>query len=75
MKKRAAAGVLWFYAGWYAWAMVASLVGLPGALGPIVGAGLGAFVALDPIGRVWRSSIGDAASPAGAPEPQGAFRS
>jgi len=39
MKKRALAALLWFYAGWYAGAIVAFYVGLPDAIGPLVGWG------------------------------------
>jgi hypothetical protein len=73
MKKRALAGVLWFYASWYAWGMVASFTDLPGAVGPIGGACLGLFVALDPLGRLWKHTAEPA--PVAAPEPQGALRS
>jgi hypothetical protein len=72
MKKRALASVLWFYASWYAWAMVASFTDLPGAFGPLVGAVAALFVALDPLGRIWK---GPAEAPSAAPEPQGALRS
>src|SRR5213076_326467 len=37
MKKRALAAVLWFYSTWYAGAMVAHMLGLSEALGPILG--------------------------------------
>lgn len=75
MKKRALAGALWFYAGWYAWAMVASIAALPQALGPAVGAGLGAFFALDPLGRIWKQSPERTVLDLSATEPQGAVRS
>lgn len=55
MKKRLLAGILWFYAGWYAWAMVASLVHLPDVLGPLVGLVTAAFVVVDPLRFVWKS--------------------
>jgi len=55
MKKRLLAGILWFYAGWYAWAMVASLANLPNVLGPLVGLVAAAFVVVDPLRFVWRT--------------------
>ena len=53
MKKRVLAGLLWFYATWYAWSMVAALAGLPELLGPVVGAAVAMLVAGDPFGRIW----------------------
>jgi len=53
MKKRALAAVLWFYAIWYAGAMIAALFGLSPALGPILGTAAGAIVGVDPRHVIW----------------------
>lgn len=53
MKKRVLTGLLWFYATWYAWSMVAALAGLPELFGPVVGAAVAMLVAGDPFGRIW----------------------
>ena len=52
MKKRLIAGVLWFFATWYAWDIVAYALGLPIMLAPFLGLVVGAFFALDPMGRI-----------------------
>ena len=53
MKKRAVAALLWFYAAWYAGAMVAHFLGLSPALGPILGTAAAAIVAGDPRRLIW----------------------
>lgn len=53
MKKRALAALLWFYAAWYAGAMVAHVLGLSPALGPILGVAAAAIVAGDPRRLIW----------------------
>jgi hypothetical protein len=53
MKKRAVAAVLWFYAIWYAGAMIAQMLGLSPALGPILGTAAAALIAGDPRGIIW----------------------
>lgn len=53
MKKRLLSAALWFYTGWYAGAIVAHALGLPLALGPIVGAAATALIAGDPRGVIW----------------------
>jgi hypothetical protein len=53
MKKRVAAALLWFYATWYAWSMLASFVGAPDLFGPVVGAAVAALIAGDPMHRIW----------------------
>jgi hypothetical protein len=53
MKKRVLAAVLWFYAGWYAGAMIAYAFGLSPALGPIVGTAAAALIAGDPRHLIW----------------------
>ena len=53
MKKRAVAAVLWFYAFWYAGAMIAQVFGLSPVLGPILGAAAASLIAGDPRGIIW----------------------
>jgi len=53
MKKRALAAVLWFYAAWYLGSMVAYVLGLSDALGPIFGTAAAAIVAGDPRRLIW----------------------
>ena len=53
MKKRVLSAFLWFYCGWYAGAMIASIVGISPMLGPIVGAAAAALIAGDPRGIIW----------------------
>jgi hypothetical protein len=52
-KKRVLAVFLWFYAGWYAGAMLAEFLGISPALGPIIGAAAAALIAGDPRGFIW----------------------
>jgi hypothetical protein len=60
MKKRALAAVLWFYAIWYAGAMIAQVFGLSPALGPILGTAAAAMIAGDPRGIIWTKTPKDA---------------
>ncbi len=60
MKKRVAATLLWFYAMWYAGAMIATLFGLSPALAPILGTASAAIIGGDPRRVIW--SPGAAAS-------------
>ncbi len=53
MKKRALAVVLWFYAAWYAGAMIAHVLGLSAALGPILGTAAAGIIGGDPRGIIW----------------------
>ena len=53
MKKRVAAGLLWFYVTWYAWAVIASFVGLTDLVGPVLAALVAALLAGDPMHRIW----------------------
>ncbi len=53
MGKRLVATFLWFYAGWYAGAMVAWLLGVSPLLGPIIGTAAAALFAGDPRGLIW----------------------
>jgi len=53
MKKRVASAALWFYAGWYAGAMIAHTLDLSVALGPILGVAAAALIAGDPRGIIW----------------------
>jgi hypothetical protein len=53
MKKRVLAGLLWFYATWYAWNVLAAFLGLPELAGPVVAAAVAMLLAGDPFGRIW----------------------
>lgn len=53
MKKRALSAVLWLYTGWYAGAMLAHVLGVSVALGPIVGVAAALIIAGDPRGVIW----------------------
>ncbi len=53
MTKRMAAALLWFMTGWYAWALIAATFGLTPLFGPVLGTILAAFVAGDPMHRIW----------------------
>ena len=55
MKKRALAAILWFYAGWYAGAILASVLGVSPVLGPIIGAAAASLVVVDPRRLIWAS--------------------
>lgn len=67
MKKRIAAAVLWFYAGWMAWSILAFAVGLPEIIGPVAGAVLAAVFAGDPTGRIWGGTRARPVTPAVQP--------
>ena len=70
MKKRVLAGLLWFYAMWYAGAMVAQVFGLSPALGPILGFASAAIIAGDPRHLIWSRSSTAPATPTPAATPQ-----
>ncbi|MFL5771427.1 MAG: hypothetical protein ACJ765_15245 [Chloroflexota bacterium] len=53
MKKRVLSAFLWFYCGWYAGAMIASVVGISPLLGPVLGAAAAFIIAGDPRGIIW----------------------
>ena len=70
MKKRVLSGVLWFFTGWYAGAMIAYFAGVPTALGPILGVAAAALIAGDPRGIIWRAKAPEtAAEPTLTPNP------
>jgi hypothetical protein len=56
MKKRVLATVLWGYTMWYAGSMIALFMGVPDALGPVLGAASAAIVGLDPRNVIWTSA-------------------
>ena len=64
MKKRALAALLWFYAIWYAGAMVAHVMGLSPVLGPILGTAAAAIIAGDPRRMIWTRAIARDEEPA-----------
>ena len=53
MTKRIAAAFLWFYAGWYAGALIAEFVGVSALLGPIIGAAAAGLIVGDPRRMIW----------------------
>jgi hypothetical protein len=53
MLKRSLAALLWFYAGWYAGAIVAFHLGLSDLLGPILGIAAAGLIAGDPRHAIW----------------------
>jgi hypothetical protein len=53
MKKRLLAAFLWFYAGWYAGALLADLFGVSPVLGPLIGAITAALIVGDPRRIIW----------------------
>jgi hypothetical protein len=55
MKKRILATFLWFYAGWYAGAILAEFLGVSQLLGPIIGMAAAALIAGDPRRIIWAS--------------------
>ncbi|HEX8940081.1 MAG TPA: hypothetical protein VF763_07945 [Candidatus Limnocylindrales bacterium] len=55
MTKRVIAALLWFYAGWSLGAMLAFVLGISPALGPILGAAGAMVIAGDPRHIIWRT--------------------
>jgi hypothetical protein len=53
MKKRITASVLWFLVTWYAWNVLAWMLGLPELAGPVIAAAVAAFIAGDPMHLIW----------------------
>jgi hypothetical protein len=67
MKKRVLAGVLWFYSTWYAWSVIATLIGVSTAPGPLFGILAAVLLAGDPLRRIWSQAVNEPR--AGAPAP------
>ena len=64
MTKRIVAAFLWFYTGWYAGAMLAEILSVSPALGPIIGAAAAGLIVGDPRGMIWkRQAIRPATAP------------
>jgi hypothetical protein len=61
MKKRITAAILWFYAGWFAGAVLAFAIGLSPLLAPILAVAASAIIAGDPRQMIWSRQ----ATPAG----------
>lgn len=53
MKKRVAAAFLWFYAGWYAGALLAEFLGVSPLIGPVIGTVAAGMLAGDPLRIIW----------------------
>ena len=70
MTKRILAAILWFYTGWYAGAMLAEILGVSPAIGPIIGAAAAGLIFADPRRMIWTArAIGSASAPEARPEP------
>ena len=63
MKKRVAAAVLWFNAGWFVGSALAFVAGLSPALGPIVATAAAAIIAVDPRRLIWTAPTAPAMIP------------
>jgi hypothetical protein len=57
MTKRIAAALLWFFAGWYAWAFIASVGDLTPLFGPVLGTVLASVFAGDPMHTIWTPRV------------------
>jgi hypothetical protein len=68
MKKRIAVALLWFYATWYAWMVLAEFAGLTDLVGPVLGAAAAALMAGDPMHRIW-TRVGERAESVNATSP------
>jgi hypothetical protein len=64
MTKRILAALLWFYAGWYAGAILADFFGVSVLLGPVLGTATAALMVGDPRRLIWRDRTTAAPSPA-----------
>jgi hypothetical protein len=67
MSKRILAAFLWFYTGWYAGAMLAEILSVSPALGPIIGAAAAGLIVGDPRGMIWTRRTVDSTSTPTAP--------
>jgi hypothetical protein len=63
MSKRILAAFLWFYTGWYAGAMLAEILSVSPALGPILGAAAAGLIVGDPRGMIWKRQTIRSTSP------------
>ena len=67
MKKRILATFLWFFAGWYAGAVIAFALGVSPILGPILGVAAAGLIAGDPRGVIWSRRASTSTAPAATP--------
>ncbi len=67
MKKRIAAGVLWFYSGWYAGVLLADMIGVSPLIGPLLGVVLAGLIVGDPRRIIWKRQPTTAAASNSAP--------
>jgi hypothetical protein len=71
MAKRILAAFLWFYTGWYAGAMLADILSVSPALGPILGAAAAGLIVGDPRRMIWTARTSRSASaPAASSTPE-----
>jgi hypothetical protein len=68
--KRVIAGLLWAYAIWYLWSLIAVVVGLPTLVGAVLGLLVGGLVYADPTHRIWRRPTSAAATQQSAAAPK-----
>jgi hypothetical protein len=59
MVKRVVAALLWFYIAWVGWNVVAYVTGLSIFYGPVFAAAVAAFVAGDPMHRIWPARVAE----------------
>ena len=57
MSKRVFAAILWFYTGWYAGAMIATLVGISPLIGPVLGVAAASLFVGDPRRIIWTKHV------------------
>ena len=70
MKKRLFATVLWFYATWYGWSILANMTGMPAMLGPVVALAVAVVIGLDPMHRIWTKQPATVSATMPALEPE-----
>jgi hypothetical protein len=70
MKRRVIAVFLWFYVWWYAGAIIADVLGLTPAFGPIVGAAAAALFVGDPRRIIWATQGRSGIQHAGQDDPR-----
>ena len=57
MSKRVFAAILWFYTGWYAGALLATMAGISPVIGPIIGAAAAGLFVGDPRRIIWTKRV------------------
>jgi hypothetical protein len=62
MLKRCAAAAMWYVAALWGWNYVSLVSGLPSSIGLPIAFCLAAYVAVDPVGRLWSGQKASAAA-------------